>query len=89
MTYDLRTLADGAAAAWQDAPEFLRPILRDCADALIEAADFIDQLKTWVPHPSEMSGWNDPECDNDTAAVIREACETHGVDVPEHLIETR
>jgi hypothetical protein len=49
----------------------------------------IAQLLSWVPHPSEMSGWDDPECDPDLAAIIREACELHGVDVPEHLIETR
>jgi len=49
----------------------------------------IQQLLTWVPHPSEMSGWDDPECDKDLAAIIREACELHGVEVPEHLIETR
>ena len=49
----------------------------------------IAQLLTWVPHPSEMSGWDDPDCDQDLAATIREACELHGVDVPEHLIETR
>jgi len=48
----------------------------------------VARLKTWVPHPSEMSGWDDPCCHDDTAAVIREACEIHGVDVPEHLIET-
>jgi bifunctional enzyme CysN/CysC len=49
----------------------------------------IAQLLTWVPHPSEMTGWDDPECDDETAAIIREACEIHGVDVPEHIIETR
>ena len=45
----------------------------------------IQQLLTWVPHPSEMSGWDDPECDPDLAAIIREACEIHEVEVPEHL----
>jgi hypothetical protein len=45
----------------------------------------IQQLLTWVPHPSEMSGWADPECDSGTASIIREACEIHGVEVPEHL----
>lgn len=44
MTFDLRTLADGAANAWDDAPEFLKPILRDCSDALTEAANEIDRL---------------------------------------------
>ena len=47
------------------------------------------QLRQWVPHPSEMRGWDDQECLNDVAALIREACEIHGVEVPEHLKETR
>lgn len=89
MTYDLRTLAHVAAASWKDAPKAVKPILRDCADALTEAADFIEQLKTWVPHPSEMVGWHVLGCPDDVAAEIREACEIHGVEVPEHLIETR
>ena len=48
MTYDLRTLADGAADAWDDAPEAFKPILRDCSDALIEAADGLDRLRAYV-----------------------------------------
>jgi len=93
VTYDLRTLADGAADAWDSAPESHKPILRDCADALIEAADELDrrmsQLKEWTWHPSLMSGWDAPGCPDAEAAAIREACEIHGVEVPEHLIETR
>lgn len=46
-------------------------------------------LKTWVPHPSTMSGWDDPDCPDEAAALIREACEIYGIPVPEHLIETR
>jgi hypothetical protein len=38
--------------AWDSAPESHKPILRDCADALIEAADELDrrmsQLKEWT-----------------------------------------
>ena len=45
---DLRTLADGAAAAWADAPEEFRPLLRDCADALAAAAEEIDRLKKGI-----------------------------------------
>lgn len=45
MIDELRTLADGASSAWQDAPEFLKPILRDCSDALVGAADEIERLR--------------------------------------------
>lgn len=49
----------------------------------------IERLKAFVPHPSEMSGWDDQDCPDDVASVIREACEIHNIQVPEHLIETR
>ena len=45
---DLRTLADGAAAAWADAPEEFKPLLRDCADALVQAAEELDGLRAYV-----------------------------------------
>jgi hypothetical protein len=46
--FDLRALADGAAAAWDDAPKSHQPILRDCSDALTEAADDIERLQEIV-----------------------------------------
>ena len=42
--YNLRTVADGASDAWDTAPESHKPILRDCADALTQAADEIERL---------------------------------------------
>jgi len=49
----------------------------------------VNRLRELGTHPSEMSGWDDPGCPDDVAAVIREACELYGVEVPEHLVETR
>lgn len=46
--YDLRTVADGAADAWDTAPESHKKILRDCADALTQAADNIELLQAIV-----------------------------------------
>lgn len=43
--YDLRTVADGASDAWDSAPESHRPILRDCANALCQAAEESEQLQ--------------------------------------------
>ena len=43
--FDLRILAEGADAAWEDAPEEFKTILRDCSDAMTEAADEIERLR--------------------------------------------
>jgi hypothetical protein len=43
--YDLRTVADGASDAWDTAPESHKKILRDCADALTQAADETERLR--------------------------------------------
>ena len=43
--FDLRILAEGAAAAWEDAPNEFNPLLRDCSEAMIEAADEIERLR--------------------------------------------
>ena len=42
--HNLRTVADGAADAWDTAPESHKKILRDCADSLMQAADEIERL---------------------------------------------
>lgn len=46
--HNLRTVADGAADAWDTAPESHKPILRDCSDALMQAADEIERLRAIV-----------------------------------------
>lgn len=51
--FDLRTVAEGAAAAWDDAPEFLKPILRDCSDALLQAAEETDAVPQWRKRPTQ------------------------------------
>ena len=46
--YDLRTVADGASDAWDTAPESHKQILRDCSDALTQAADEIELLQVII-----------------------------------------
>jgi len=43
--YDLRTVAEAASDAWDTTPESHKPILRDCSDALVQAADELDRLQ--------------------------------------------
>lgn len=47
----------------------------------------VARLKEWVPHPSDMIGWSDPsiELEPGEKEIVREACEIHKVEVPEHL----
>lgn len=57
-------------------------LLRD-KDAEIERRT--KQLKSWVPMPWDISGWDDPDCPDDVKELIREACEIHRVAVPERM----
>ncbi|HUU97711.1 MAG TPA: hypothetical protein VM487_18405 [Phycisphaerae bacterium] len=45
LTDYCRTLADGAAAAWEDAPEQFRPLLKEASDTLTQAAYRIEDLE--------------------------------------------
>lgn len=55
--HNLRTVADGAADAWDTAPESHKPILRDCSDALMQAADEIERLRAIVEADDRRFAW--------------------------------
>lgn len=61
-----------------------RTLVPDLAAAVRELAERLALAMTFVPEPSEMSGFDDDGCDGQTAATIRAACWLHGVPVPEH-----
>ena len=42
--HDLRIVAEASSDAWDTAPESHRPILRDCSDALLQAATELERL---------------------------------------------
>ena len=44
-----------------------------------------ERWKDWVPLPQDMSGFDDPDCDECTKECIRESCVMHGVECPEYL----
>lgn len=46
--HNLRTVSEGACDAWDTAPESHKPILRDCSDALLAAADEIERLRAII-----------------------------------------
>ena len=48
-----------------------------------------ETLARWVPHPTEMSGCGpDSDPPEDVARMIAEACDVHGVSVPDHITES-
>ena len=58
---DLRTLAEAAGDAWEDAPEFLKPVLKECADRLLTAADEIERMTATLSRIQAVPGC---ECDS-------------------------
>lgn len=61
--YDLRIVADGASDAWDTAPESHKPILRDCSDALTQAADNIELLQAIIDRQHAALVVAGTECD--------------------------
>ena len=70
------------ANAWMDRNECLAQV------ASLKREN--ERLRQWVPHPTEMSGFDDPAAEGSyLLETIAEACEIHGVPMPPHIADAR
>ena len=74
----LRTSADGASDAWDDAPERFRPVLNAASDLMTEAADEIKRLRVIIDAQQAVIDYYEGEHDRFNYA---------DEDVPEELRE--
>ena len=76
---------------WKEATEFIQG--SKCRSIELSATlatgirQLAAQLRSWVPAPHVMSGWDDDDGTADENALrhVAEACQIHGVEMPAHV----